>query len=179
MKEYFKLFGAFFKIGAITFGGGYAMLPFLQQELCYKRGWVTEEEIIDYFAIGQCTPGIIAVNTATFVGYKRKKTLGGIAATLGIITPSIIIISIIALLLQNIAELSIVQNAFKGIRVAVSVLIVNAIIKLAKNSVVDIYTLIMFLISGVICFILGVSPIYIVAAAAIGILIKCAGGNKK
>ena len=179
MKEYFKLFWAFFKIGAITFGGGYAMLPFLQKELCSKRGWVTEEEIIDYFAIGQCTPGIIAVNTATFVGYKLKKTLGGIVATLGIITPSIIIISLIALALQNIAELAIIQNAFKGIRVAVSVLIVNAIIKLAKNSVVDIYTLIMFLVSGVICFILGVSPIYIVAAAAIGILIKCTGGNKK
>ena len=179
MKEYLKLFWAFFKIGAITFGGGYAMLPFLQQELCAKRNWVTEEEIIDYFAIGQCTPGIIAVNTATFVGYKRKKLLGGIVATLGIVTPSIIIISIIALLLQNIAELTVVQNAFKGIRVAVSVLIVNAIIKLAKNSVVDIYTLLMFLISGVICFIFGVSPIYIIAAAAIGILIKCRGGNKK
>lgn len=178
MKEYFKLFWAFFKIGAITFGGGYAMLPFLQNELCKKRGWVTEEEIIDYFAIGQCTPGIIAVNTATFIGYKRKKTLGGIAATLGIITPSIIIISIIALLLQNIAELSIVQNAFKGIRVAVSVLIVNAILKLAKSSVVDIYTAIIFAVSGVICFILGVSPIYILAAAAIGILIKRSGGKK-
>ena len=178
MKEYFKLFWAFFKIGAITFGGGYAMLPFLQNELCKKRGWVTEEEIIDYFAIGQCTPGIIAVNTATFIGYKRKKTLGGIAATLGIITPSIIIISIIALLLQNIAELSIVQNAFKGIRVAVSVLIVNAILKLAKSSVVDIYTAIIFAVSGVICFILGVSPIYIFAAAAIGILIKHSGGKK-
>ena len=179
MKEYLKLFWAFFKIGAITFGGGYAMLPFLQKELCTKRGWVSEEEIIDYCAIGQCTPGIIAVNTATFVGYKRKKILGGIFATLGIITPSIIIISLVALLLQNIAELAIVQNAFKGIRVAVSVLIVNAIIKLSKNSVVDIYTLIMFLISGVICFIFGVSPIYILASAAIGILIKCAGGNKK
>lgn len=155
------------------------MLPFLQNELCKKRGWVSEEEIIDYFAIGQCTPGIIAVNTATFVGYKRKKTLGGIVATLGIITPSIIIISIIALVLQNIASFAIVQNAFKGIRVAVSVLIINAIIKLSKNSVVDIYTLIMFLVSAVICFFLGVSPIYILAAGAIGIIIKCSGGKKE
>lgn len=155
------------------------MLPFLQNELCKKRGWVSEEDIIDYFAIGQCTPGIIAVNTATFVGYKRKKTLGGIVATLGIITPSIIIISLIALVLENIAELSIVQSAFKGIRVAVSVLIVNAVIKLSKNSVVDIYTAIMFLVSAVICFCLGVSPIYILASAAIGILIKTAGGKKQ
>ena len=108
-----------------------------------------------------------------------KKTLGGIVATLGVIAPSIIIISIIALILQNIAELSIVQSAFKGIRVAVSVLIINAVIKLAKSSIVDIYGIIIFIISSVLSFIFGVSPLYIIASAAIGIIINKAGGMKK
>ena len=179
MKELAQLFLTFFKIGAITFGGGYAMLPFLQKELCSKRNWVTEEDLLNYFAIGQCTPGIIAVNTATFVGNSRKKTIGGIVATLGVIAPSIIIISIIALILQNIAELSIVQSAFKGIRVAVSVLIINAVIKLAKSSIVDIYGIIIFILSSVLSFIFGVSPLYIIASAAIGIIINKAGGMKK
>lgn len=179
MKEYFKLFWTFFKIGAVTFGGGYAMLPFFQRELCQKNNWVSEDDIINYYAIAQCTPGVIAVNTATFVGYKRKKVLGGIVATLGVIAPSIIIISTIALVLEGLASIEIVKKAFKGIRVAVTVLIVNALIKLGKKSIVDIYTLIIFLISGVICYFLGVSPIYIVTAALIGILIKQVGGKKE
>ena len=119
MKEFVNLFMAFFRIGAFTFGGGYAMLPMLQKEVVEKYHWATEDEIMDYFAIGQCTPGIIAVNTATFVGYKTRGIIGGIIATLSIITPSLIIITLIAAFLQNFADLAIVKYAFNGIRACV------------------------------------------------------------
>ena len=95
MKELLKMFLAFAKIGAVTFGGGYAMLPILQRDIVNKHGWATDDELMDYFAIGQCTPGIIAVNTATFIGYKNKGILGGIFATLGVVSPSVLILSII------------------------------------------------------------------------------------
>ena len=126
MREYWDLFWAFAKVGVMTFGGGYAMLPILQRELVDQRQWVTEEELMDYFAIGQCTPGIIAVNTATFIGQKRGGSLGGIASTLGVIFPSMVIISLLAGLIANFSHLAWVQNAFAGIQVAVSLLIVRA-----------------------------------------------------
>ena len=116
MKECWELFWAFAKVGAMTFGGGYAMLPILQREVVEKRGWVTEEDLMDYFAIGQCTPGIIAVNTATFVGEKKKGVPGGIMATLGVVFPSLIIITILAGIITSVSDLAWVQNAFAGIR---------------------------------------------------------------
>ena len=134
MKELLMLFASFAKIGAFTFGGGYAMLPMLQKELVERRKWTSEDEIMDYFAIGQCTPGVIAVNTATLIGYKRKGVLGGIFATLGVIFPSMVIITVIAACLRNFAEYEAVKHAFGGIRVCVCVLIVNAVIKLGKKS---------------------------------------------
>ena len=169
MKELASLFMAFARIGAFTFGGGYAMLPMLQKEAVEKYGWATEDELMDYFAIGQCTPGIIAVNTATFVGYKTKKIPGAIAATLGVITPSIIIITIIAAFLQNFAELAIVKHAFNGIRAAVCVLILNAVMNLAKKSVIDKVTLAICI--GVLVFSLFTE----VSPAIIIILAGCAG----
>lgn len=144
MKELFSLFFAFFKIGAVTFGGGYAMLPILQRDIVQKNGWATDDELMDYFAIGQCTPGIIAVNTATFIGYKQKGISGGIFATLGVVFPSMIIITLIAAFLTNYAELEFVKHAFSGIRVCVCVLILNAVLKLFKNSVVDKWSAIIF-----------------------------------
>ena len=135
MKELLTLFGLFFKIGIMTFGGGYAMLPMLERELVTKHNFVTTEEILDYFAVGQCTPGVIAVNTATFIGYKRKGIIGGIFTTLGVITPSLIIISLLATVLQALAGNSIVENAFAGISVAVSALIVQAVIKMTKSGI--------------------------------------------
>ena len=105
MKEYIDLVVTFFKIGIMTFGGGYAMLPMIQREVVEKRGWATEEEILNYYAIGQCTPGVIAVNTATFIGDKRKGILGGFLATLGVVMPSLIIISVIAAVLNNFAAI--------------------------------------------------------------------------
>ena len=119
MKLLWELFRSFFMIGAMTFGGGYAMLPMLEREIVNKHKWGTQEELLDYFAIGQCTPGIIAVNTATFVGHKVKGVWGGIAATLGVVSPSLIIITVIAMVLENFMDILWVQNAFAGIRVAV------------------------------------------------------------
>lgn len=143
--ELLNLFWVFAKIGAITFGGGLAMLPILQREIVDKRDWATEEELLDYYAIGQCTPGIIAVNTATFIGYKRKGILGGIVATLGVIFPSIVIITIIAAFISNFLEYEIVNYAFNGIRICVCVLIFDAVLKLWKKAVIDIPTAIIFL----------------------------------
>ena len=137
MKELFELYLAFLKIGAVNFGGGYAMLPLLEEDLNKKRGWVTTEELMDYFAIGQCTPGIIALNVSTFIGNKKHGVAGALAATLGFLTCPIIIILIIATCLTNFAHLAIVQNAFAGIRVCVCVLILEAVIRLWKKSIVD------------------------------------------
>ena len=168
------LFCTFFRIGLFTFGGGYAMLPLLQREIVEKKKWATEEELLDYFAVGQCTPGIIAVNTATFVGFKEKKLPGAIFATLGIVSPSLVIITVIAALLSNFVHIAAVQNAFAGIRVAVCVLILNSIVKLWKKSVVDKLTFAVFLAVFIGSVLLSsVSPVvFIVAAAVLGIVVR-------
>lgn len=168
------LFCAFFRIGLFTFGGGYAMLPLLQREIVDKKHWATEEELLDYFAVGQCTPGVIAVNTATFVGFKEKKLSGAIFATLGVVSPSLVIITVIAALLSNFAHIAAVQNAFAGIRVAVCVLILNSIVKLWKKSVVDKLTLGVFIAVFLGSVLLShVSPVvFIVAAAVLGIVVR-------
>ena len=173
MKELWELFITFAKMGVLTFGGGMAMLPILQREVVETKHWATEEEIVDYFAIGQCTPGIIAVNTATFVGQKRKGISGGIVATLGVVFPSLIIVTILAGLINNFSDVAWVQNAFAGIQVCVCVLIFNAVLKLLKKSVVDKWTAAIFvlvLLGGVF---LNVSPVwFILVAAVLGILLK-------
>ena len=137
MKEIWELFWTFAKMGVMTFGGGMAMLPILQREVVENKHWATEEELADYYAIGQCTPGIIAVNTATFIGQKYSGMAGGIMATLGVVFPSLVIISILAGLITNFSHLGWVQNAFAGIQVCVCVLILNAVLKLLdRKSVV-------------------------------------------
>ncbi len=173
MKQLLELYTAFIKIGAVTFGGGYAMLPIIQRDIVEKRGWATKEEIADYYAIGQCTPGIIAINTATFVGYKQRGVIGGIAATLGFVTPALIIITIIAALLTNFAHLPLVQNAFAGIRVCVCILILNAVINLWKNSVTDAPSLIIFLAVAALSILFSTSPaLMVIIAGAAGIVIN-------
>ena len=132
-----QLFLTFAKVGVMTFGGGMAMLPILQREVVEDKGWATDEELVDYFAIGQCTPGIIAVNTATFIGQKQAGIIGGIVATLGIVFPSLIIITALAGVINSFSHLAWVQHAFAGIRVCVCVLIFNAVVKLFKGSVKD------------------------------------------
>jgi len=173
MKTLIQLFVTFFRIGVVSFGGGYAMLPILQRELVDKKCWVTTEELADYFAIGQCTPGVIAVNTATFVGYHKKGVLGSIVATLGIIAPSVIIITIIAAFIDNFSDLEIVKNAFAGIRACVFVLILNAVIKLWKTAIIDKISIIIFVIAFALAAFTSLSAIIIVLAAGVaGIVIK-------
>ena len=173
MNELLDLFLTFDKMGVMTFGGGMAMLPILQREVVENKHWATEEELVDYYAIGQCTPGIIAVNTATFIGQKKREAIGGIVATLGVVFPSLVIISILAGLITNYSHLAWVQNAFAGIQVCVCVLIFNAVVKLLKKSVVDKPTAAIFalvLAGGVF---LDVSPVWFVIAAALaGIVLK-------
>ena len=173
MKELFNLFSTFFRIGGLTFGGGYAMLPMLEKAVVDDKKWATSEELLDYYAVGQATPGIIAVNTATFVGYKVKGVIGAVFATAGVILPSLVIIMIIATCLQNFAKYEIIQHAFSGIRVAVAVLIIDAIIKLWKNSVTDKVGIIIFIITFILGVFLNISPIYIVIASALlGLVLK-------
>ena len=167
IKEICELVVSFLKIGIMTFGGGYAMLPMLQRELVENRKWVTEEEILNYFAIGQCTPGVIAVNTATFVGYKRCKIPGAIFATIGVVLPSMIIITIIAAVLSNFAHIPAVQHAFAGIRIAVSALIVASVIKLIKTNVKSIAQIIIAVAAFVLVAVFGQNPVFAVIGAAV------------
>ena len=155
------------------------MLPMLQREIVDKRGWVTEEEVLDCYAIGQCTPGVIAVNTATFVGLKRKGIPGAIMATLGIVLPSLIIISIIASVLKNFADYPVVQHAFAGIRVAVAVLVVQAVIKLGRKGVKGALGIGIFAASLLIMTLFNLSPVCVVAAAiVIGVFLAWKEGRK-
>ena len=166
------LFLTFARIGVFTFGGGYAMLPLLQREVVEKKGWATEDQLSDYYAVGQCTPGVIAVNVATFVGYKIAGNLGGVIATLGVVTPSLLIIMLIASVLQNFADVPAVKSAFAGIRVCVSVLIFNAVLKLWKKAVVDKAALALFSLVFLLSLFTKLSPVvFVVVCAAAGILL--------
>lgn len=162
MKLLLELYFIFAKIGCFTFGGGYAMLPMLQKEIIEKKDWATESELMDYFAIGQVTPGIIAINTATFVGYKIKGIIGAIFATLGMISPSIVIISIISAFIKNFSHMQSVQYAFNGIRACVCVLILDAVLTLARKSVINKITFIIFIIVAIASFTNILSSVWLV-----------------
>lgn len=180
MKKYIDLFLAFAKIGVMTFGGGYAMLPMLERELIDNRGWTTNEELMDYFAVAQCTPGVIAVNTATFIGYKLYGNLGGIVATLGVVFPSLVIITTIAGVLTNFADIPAVKHAFAGVRVCVCVLIFNAVVKLWKGAIKDKTALVLFVVIFLLSVFLDVSPVvYVIACAAAGIFLTKMGVRGK
>ncbi len=167
MKEILQLYWIFVKMGSIAFGGGYALLPLITRELADKREWVTKQELMDYFAVGQCTPGIIAVNVATFVGNKRRGFVGGLATTLGFITPSIIVITLLATLLTTVVQNEIVLHAFAGVRICVCVLIFTAVTQMAKGALVDIWTGLICAATFFIATMTGVSVIILVAVAGI------------
>lgn len=174
-----ELYVSFFKIGGLTFGGGLAMLPMLQREVVTDRGWCKEEEILDIYAIGQCTPGIIAVNTATYVGYKQAGFIGGIFGTLGLITPSLIIICLIASILQNFINLPTVVHALAGIRVIVCALMLNTVVTMAKKGIVDKLGAALFAGGFILaCFTPVPTALIIVLAGIIGIIAKGMGGKK-
>jgi len=137
MKQYLEYYLTWFRIGLFTFGGGYAMLPMIEKEVIDRHHWTTEDDVMNYYAIAQCTPGVIAVNVATFVGYFQKGVLGALVCTLGVISPSILIITAIAGVLSSFSDLAIVQHALSGIRIAVCVLMSTSILKLFKKGVID------------------------------------------
>ena len=169
----FDMFVTFAKVGVMTFGGGYAMLPILQREVVESKGWATEEELADYFAIGQCTPGIIAVNTATFIGQKQRGVAGGIVATLGLVFPSLIIITALAGIINALSHLQLVQDAFAGVRVCVCVLIFNAVRKLWGKSIVDLWTGLIFAGALLGMLLTDLSPVvFVVIAAVLGMVIR-------
>jgi chromate transporter len=180
MKQLFELFLAFARVGIMTFGGGYAMIPILEREIVDRHGWASEEELMDYYAVGQCTPGVIAVNTATFIGYKVAGTIGGIVATLGVVFPSVVIITVIAGILTSFADVPAVKSAFAGIRVCVCVLIFNAVLKLWKKAVVDKASLILFLGVFLLSVFFDISPIvFVVFCAVAGIMLTRMGVKGK
>lgn len=185
MKELFELYLAFLKIGSVAFGGGYALLPVLQQDLEEKKHWVTTEELMDYFAIGQCTPGIIALNVATFIGYKKMGIPGAIVATLGFLTAPVIIILIVAAFLKNFAQYPAVQHAFAGIRVCVCVLILQAVMRLWPKSVIDAKSLAIYIVVLLLTVFSTVLPVAVPAAVLVivaglfGILLSKEGGDVK
>lgn len=171
MKELWELFLTFSRMGAFTFGGGYAMLPIIQKEIVEKRSWATDEEVIDYYAIGQCTPGIIAINVSTFIGYRRRSVPGALAATLGMVFPSLVIITTIATFFQHFQDYVVVQHAFSGIRIVVVALIVHTIMKMWKQSVKNWVGIGLFALSFIVIAFTKISPIYVIVFSAImGIL---------
>ena len=178
-----RLFLVFAKMGAITFGGGYAMLPILQREVVEHYRWCDESDLLDYFAVGQCTPGIIAVNTATFIGYKTRGVMGGIIATLGLVFPSLVIISVIYNILDAFKESEHVKMALSGIQVAVCALIFTSVVKLAKKSIVDAFTLSIAIATLALMLLLGISPVvFVLVSIALGIgfsLLKARKGGQR
>ena len=166
-SDLLELYRTFVKLGSVTFGGGYAMLPILERELVDKRHWTTLEELRDYFSIGQCTPGIIALNVSTFIGEKRGGVAGALAASLGFLTAPVTLILIIAAFLQNFADYPVVQHAFAGVRVCVCVLILQAVLRLWKGSVVDGFTMALYILVFALNAFGGLLPVKLPAAVLV------------
>ena len=171
MKIYWQLFWTFFKIGLFTFGGGYAMLPLLRDEVVRKRAWAKDDDLMDYYSLGQCTPGIISINVATFVGYNLAGKRGAVAATLGIVTPSVIVITLIAAVLNQFMENAYVTHAFEGIRLVVVALIADMLLELGKKNICDYKSGGIFAAALILTIFGGWSPAMVVLAAlALGLI---------
>lgn len=166
-ESLWTLFLTFAKVGVMTFGGGYAMLPILEREVVNNHGWATSDELMDYYAVGQCTPGVIAVNVSTFIGYKTRGILGGIVATLGVVFPSVVIITLLASVLKAFQSNAYVAKAFAGIRIAVCALLLTAVIKLIKKAVTNMTTAVIAVVSLLLEILLGLSPVIIVASCIV------------
>lgn len=180
MKDLWKLYAAFFRIGGLTFGGGLTMLPMLKYELVEKNGWVTEEELLDYYAVGQCTPGIIAVNVSTFVGYKKRGIPGAIFSTLGMVSPSLIIVSILAFFLEQFMSNQMVAHAVGGIKVVVCALMLQTVITMAKKNLVSAICYIVAIIAFLLALFTPIPTVLLVLLAGIfGIIMYKTGGIKQ
>jgi chromate transporter len=165
MKEYLDLALTFVRIGCMTFGGGYAMIPVLEREIIGRKGWITMNEVMDYYTIAQVTPGVIAINTATFIGCKRKGPLGGIIATLSFLAPGVFLMIIVSIFIRRFAEYPIVRHAFAGIRVGVGALIVDTVLKLLKSSLRDRWSVVLFVLGFGLSSVLSASPVLVIAGA--------------
>jgi len=173
MKELFEIFLVFFKIGSLTFGGGYTMLPFLKSEIVRNRHWVTDEEVLDYYAMSQSLPGIVAVNTSMLIGWNRRRAPGLFAACLGMVMPSLIIILIIALFIENFLEHETVMHAMGGIRITVGALITKTVLELGAKSLKDKACVLIFIVSlGFFTFadISPIIPVLVGAAAGVALM---------
>ena len=188
MKELLNIYIKFFKIGAVTFGGGYAMLPILRREICQKEQWLKEEEVMDFYAIGQSMPGIIAINVGSFIGYTRRKEAGAVAAALGVVSPCLVIITIIAACLANFQDNVYVRHALSAVSVCVCALIVDSILAMWKKGVKDVFGIILFAIMLFAMTFTEASPVILVVLSAVaGIVVKSVkaassgkkGGNEK
>jgi len=178
--DYLQLYTTFFRIGILTFGGGLTMLPLLKYELVESKKWITEEKLLDCYAIGQCTPGIIAVNTATYVGYLRKGAMGGIIATLGMVSPSVIIVTVVAMFLQTFMENVFIQHALMGIRGAVCALMLNTVVSLAKKSLISKLNIAICAIALVLALFTNIPTIAIIVAAGVaGVIVEKIRGGKQ
>lgn len=179
MNLYLDLFLTFARVGVCTFGGGYAMLPILQREVVERKGWCSEEDLTDYFAIGQCTPGIIAVNTATFIGHRHKGAVGGALATLGVVFPSLCIITAIAAFLSSFSDLPVVQHALSGVNAAVVALIASSVLKLSKSTLKNKTGICIFLIVLLLSFLTPLSPPLLIVGAGVAGYLLSHGGDAR
>jgi len=173
------LYITFAKIGLFTFGGGMAMLPIIEKEIVDKKKWITYDELVDYYAISQSTPGIIMVNISTFCGYNKRGIIGAIISTLGVITPSLIIITSIATLISNFSEISYIKSALKGINAGICAVIINSIYKMARSSIKDILGIILAIITFLLAYFTNISVIYFVPISILIGIIKYKLGVKK
>lgn len=168
-----SLYFTFFKMGMVTFGGGYAMLPILEREVVEKYSWATKEQVLDFYAVSQGLPGIIAVNVSGLIGYQCRKTAGAIASVLGVVSPCVVIITILAACLANFQEDPYVKHALAGISVCVAALIATTVIGLWKKSVTDRPGFVIFLVVTAFSLFTSLSPIlYVVCSAVVGIMIQ-------
>lgn len=177
--DFISLYTTFFRIGILTFGGGLTMLPLLKYELVESKKWISEEKLLDCYAIGQCTPGIIAVNTATYVGYLRKGVFGGIIATLGMVSPSVIIITLVAMFLQNFMEVALIQHALMGIRGAVCALMLNTVVSLAKKSLISKINIVICVVTLALALFTDIQTVLLIILAGVsGVIIEKVRGGK-
>lgn len=180
MKDFFEIFYVFARVGVMTFGGGYAMLPILQREVIENKGWITNEEMMDYYALGQCLPGLIGVNTSLFVGHRYKGNSGAVAAALGVSFPSVVIIMILAGVISGASDILWVQHAFAGIRVCVCVQILNTVVKLLKTAIIDKLSFVIFAGVFILSLFLDISTVwYVIIVAALVLLLSFTGVLKE
>jgi len=165
--EYLELLWAFIVVGATTFGGGYAAVPVLEREMIKKRGWLTMDEVLDYYTIAQITPGIILINIATFVGCKRKGVPGGIIATISLVLPGLCLMLLISLFIKRFAEYPVVRHAFSGIRLAVCAIILDTTVKLFRGFWKDYKAMIISIVVFVLSAVFSVSPVFIIPVAGL------------